>query len=125
MPHLHRNSIWQVELPDEWKVKTLMFNSATIYRPDGVGQIHVLVRPEDLEPPSLNCRTEDSYAGQLPGFHRKNPPGAGNGRSWTLFCGKHILMLRYSCAAAHAGVEDEEVDLIVSSIARADETDPN
>lgn len=97
MSHFHRNSTWQVELPDEWKVHALMFSYATIYRPDGVGQ--------------------------LPGFHHDRAFGGSNSRSWTLFCGKHVLLIRYSCAADHAGVEDEEVDLIVSSIARSDGTE--
>lgn len=123
MSRVYRNSIWQVELPDEWKVKALMFNCATIYRPDGVGQLQVIVRPEDMEPPSLNYKTENRYSGQLHGFHRKSPPGTGNSRSWTLFCGNHVLLIRYSCAAAHAGVEDAEVDRIVNGIARADSAD--
>lgn len=122
MSHVYRNSIWQVELPNEWKVHALMFNCATIYRRDGVGQLQVIVRPDDMEPPSLNYKTEDRYSGKLSGFHRKSPSIAGNSRSWTLFCGKHVLLIRYSCAAAHAGVEEDEVDLIVSSIARSDES---
>jgi len=123
MSHLHRNSIWQVELPDGWKVNALMLNCAAIYRPDGVGQIHVQVRPEEMEAPSLDHKSEDRYSGQLPGIHRRRSHGAGNWRSWTLFCGKHVLLIRYSCAPAHAGVEDEEVDLIVSSITSADGAD--
>jgi len=123
MARLYRTSVWQVELPDEWKVRALYSDGAVIYRPDGIGKLMVLVRPEDMEPPSLNYKTENRYSGQLPGFHRKSPASAGNSRSWTLFCGKQVLLIQYSCAAHHAGVEDDEVDLIVSSIARSDEPD--
>jgi hypothetical protein len=123
MSHFHRNSIWQVELPDEWRVHVLCDDGAVIFRPDGVGKLNVIIRPDDGEPPRFDRRLHTKCSGQLDGFLFGIPGGRSNSRYWTLFCGKHVLLIRYSCAADHAGVEDEEVDLIVSSIARSDGTE--
>lgn len=123
MSHRHRTSIWQVELPGEWSVRALYFDGAVIYRADGVGQLGVMVWPEDMKPLQFNRQLDTKFSGQLEGFQRARQFGGSCTRQWTLFCGQRVLLIRYSCASAHAGAEDEEVDQIMGNIACAGEAD--
>jgi hypothetical protein len=120
MPQLYQTKIWQICLPDGWKVWELRFNGATIFKPNGIGQIFVRVCSPESERHKLHPAGHERFSGKLrgiTGIHR----GRGTFRRfWWLSCRGRGLMVSYSCASSFAEVERQEVEEIVRNLAESD-----
>jgi hypothetical protein len=116
MPYVHRTKLWQVTLPDAWRVGgggPLI----TIWNPEGVGTISVLSTDENKAPPR-NGRGKE-FSGKLRGITFDFSGSDLFARHWTLLCGDQWLYVHYSCAAKNAEFERAEVDEILQSISEA------
>jgi len=120
MPQVYQTTVWQARLPDGWIVRELYFDGATLFKPDGVGQISILVCPSESQPPKYNPDINAHFSGKLRGF-TSTPAGHGTfTRLWWLYCGGRTLMVSYSCALSNAEAERKEVDEILQSMAESD-----
>ena len=113
MPYVHRTKLWQVTLPDAWRVGGSS-PLITIWNPEGVGTINVLSTDENKAPPR-NGRGKE-FSGKLRGITFGT---SGGNRHWILLCGDQWLYVHYSCAAKNAEFERAEVDEILQSISEA------
>lgn len=120
MPQLYQTTIWQALLPDGWQARKLRFESATLFKPDGVGQIFVFVYPPECEGADAKSATHQNFVGNLRGTSSTSTYGGCLGRSWRLTCRGRTLVVRYSCALANAEIERAEVNEIVQSMAESD-----
>jgi hypothetical protein len=120
MAQLYQTKIWQVRLPDGWKARKLYFDGATLFKPDGIGEISVLVSPQDSEYPKGNSATTEQFTGKLRGCTMiHNGKGTFN-RFWWLSCKGRVLVVSYSCAPSFSEVERHEVDEILQSMEESD-----
>jgi len=70
MPELYKTKIWQARLPDGWHANKLLFDCATFFKPDGIGQISVMVCPSESERPKPDPASNKQFSGKLQGFTR-------------------------------------------------------
>ena len=49
---LYQTKIWQASLPDGWEARMLLFDAATLFKPEGIGEISVLVAPLEHKLPT-------------------------------------------------------------------------
>jgi hypothetical protein len=119
MPQHFHTKIWQVVLPDSWRVSGDRHSDelVTLWNPEGVGQLRVIVTTGTKAPPRHgNGR---SFTGKLQGKTFELSAGALFVRNWALLCGSDWIYVRYSCAMKNAEIERAEVDEIVQSISEA------
>jgi hypothetical protein len=119
MPHLHQTKIWQVLLPDGWFARRQYFDCATLFKPDGVGMLQVMVWPSDSEPLKCKPGSDEQFSGKLEGFTSATT-GKSFIRRWWLSCRGRTLFVKYSCAPSFAEDERREVDEILQGIAESD-----
>jgi hypothetical protein len=119
VPHLYQTRIWQALLPDGWKARELYFDFATFYRPDGIGQISVVVGPKGGEMPKPTLSSE-RFSGKLQGFIMTTKGSTIFSRRWWLSCGDRFLYVDYSCASSFADAERDEVDAILKTMEESD-----
>jgi hypothetical protein len=110
MPHIYRTKLWQVTLPDGWRV-TGGPELVTIWNPEGVGQLRVLAIDECKAPPK-NAQGHD-FTGKLQGRTYDFSSGA---RHWTLMCAGQWIYVKYSCATKNAELERAQIDEILRSV---------
>jgi hypothetical protein len=116
---LYQTKVWQLHLPDAWKVRDRCGQDLVIFfRPDGVGILTVLTADE----PETTAGGGAVFRDLLPGKTREAKSGTSYSRSWTLACRGRRLYIRYSCAAHNSAAELSEVDEIVQSISESDDT---
>jgi hypothetical protein len=120
MPHLYQTKIWQARLPEGWKVRELLFDGATFFKPDGIGQIFVMVCRPESERPKFNPAFHKQFSGKLQGIATTSTGSGAFHRFWWLFCGSRTIVVNYSCAASFAEDERLEVDDILQSVAESD-----
>ena len=115
MPQLHRAKLWQVVLPDGWRVKSGGGDElVTFWNPEGVGTLAVITLDQNKAPPRNGPGHE--FSGKLKGRTFDFTGGDLFARHWTLLCGGQWLYVRYSCAPKNAELEREEVDEILHNI---------
>jgi hypothetical protein len=121
MRRQYRTKIWQLQLPDEWKVEAAGGQEfVTFFRPDGVGMLTILTT-DDSKP--ATAEGDKIVREPLPDEGRESNYGTSYSRTWMLRCRGRKLLVRYSCAAKNVDSERGEVDQIVRSIAESDEHD--
>jgi hypothetical protein len=120
MSQLYQTKIWQVSLPDGWKVRELQNESASLFKPDGVGHITVMVAPPHSKLPASPPGVP--FSGKIKGYASGKARLVGRVflRFWWLSCRGETLTVSYSCASTYAKTEQDEVDEIVQSIAESD-----
>ncbi len=115
MPQLHRAKLWQVFLPDGWRVKSGRGDElVTFWNPEGAGTLAVITLNENKAPARNGQGTE--FNGKLQGRTYDFSGGDLFARHWTLLCGGQWLYVRYSCATKNSELERAEVDEILQSI---------
>jgi hypothetical protein len=96
MALLYQTKIWQARLPDGWKVRQLLFDSATLFKPDGIGQILVMVVPRNSEFSNPNIESAELFSGKLHGFTITLKGGGSFSRLWWLSCKGRNVHVSYS-----------------------------
>jgi len=115
MAQLHRAKLWQVVLPDGWRVKSAGGDElVTFWNPEGVGTLAVITLDQNKAPPRNG--PDHEFSGKLKGRTFDFTGGDLFARHWTLLCGGQWLYVRYSCATKNAELERAEVDEILHSI---------
>jgi hypothetical protein len=132
MPHIHRTSVWQLQIPEAWKAEG-SGEAATFFRGDGLGMLMVLTDahgPSDLSRDSVERYARESWpsdstfsavaCGSLRGIAGARTERGTHWRGWWLPCLGRLVYASYQCAAAHADSERGEVDDILQTIAQSD-----
>jgi hypothetical protein len=122
MSQLYQTKIWQVTLSSGWQARSLLFDCATFYKPDGVGQISVMLCPEDFKQQEALDKASNEAIGKLRGSSRTNKSSRTFSRTWWLFCKGRWLIVEYNCAPSNAEIERSEVDEILQSFAESEES---
>src|SRR5580704_16300306 len=99
MAQLYQTKIWQVLLPDGWFARSQYFDCATLFKPDGVGMLQVMVGPADSNFPKFKPGFNEYFAGKLRGVTRTSS-GKAFHRFWWLSCRDRTLLVNYSCAVS-------------------------
>jgi hypothetical protein len=120
MPRLFQTKIWQARLPDGWQGTKQLFDCATLFKPDGIGQIGVMVCPPESEHPKENPAVTERFSGKLQGFTHTSTGGSSFIRYWWLTCRGRTLIVDYSCSPSFAEVERHEVNEILQSMEESD-----
>jgi hypothetical protein len=130
MPRIHKTSLWQITVPDAWRISGSGEN-IMLFRPDGVGMLHVqtsdtvgrydlLAYARDHSPPGTEF-TEAS-CGRFRGFAGHRIQNGASWRTWWFLCRRQELVyVGYECAAKNREVESGEVDAIIQSFAENQE----
>ena len=113
MPHLHRTKLWQVALPNGWRVSS-GDELVTLWNPGGVGTLTVITIAENKAPPRNGQGRE--FRGRLQGQTYDFSGGDRFARHWTLLCGGQWIYVRYLCATKNAELERAEVNEILQSL---------
>jgi hypothetical protein len=119
MTQLYQTKVWQVLLPDGWFARSQYFDCATLFKPDGVGMLHVMVLPSDSELAKFKPGFDEQFSGKLQGF-TISTTGKSFIRRWCLSCGSRTLFVKYLCAPTFAENERREVDEILQNMAESD-----
>jgi hypothetical protein len=118
MPRRYQTKIWQLQIPDAWKVRDGGGQElVTFFRPDGVGMLTVLTADEQ-QPAIGGVRM---FSAPLPDAARESEYGTSHSRTWTLLCRGRKVYVRYTCAALNAESERSDIDEIVQSISESDD----
>jgi hypothetical protein len=119
MAQLYQSKIWQALLPAGWAARSQYFDCATLFKPDGVGMLQVMVMSPGSEPPKHRPGHDEPFSGKLKGFSSTSI-GKAFRRDWWLSCRGRTVVVKYSCAPSFAEDERDEVDEILQSIAESD-----
>ena len=121
MPRRYQTRIWQLQIPDDWKVQASRDQEfVTLYCPEGVGRLTILSLNEELYGGAKGGR---SYRGGQIREPSDSVYGTSYSRAWTFFFGGCKVIVRYSCAASNKQLEREHIDAVVRSISeRTDES---
>jgi hypothetical protein len=120
MPKLYQTKIWQASLPDGWEARSQYFDCATFFKPDGVGQISVMVFEPEFQGLKREPGVNEQFFGKLKGSTWTQSASRTFGRFWCLSCKSRWLLVNYTCAPTFAQVEQSEVDEILQSMAESD-----
>lgn len=118
---------WLLDLPDEWEADQ-EDETVVIADEDGVGVIEIstLETAEPVASGELHALarellgdhgkgTETQLAG-LPGLYFEYVDGDDAVREWLIECSGLLLLVSYSCDNEHAGMDDDTVDDILSTL---------
>ncbi len=118
MPKAFQTPFWRTVLPDGWQARRSCGDSdgefVTLWHPEGVGQLRILLEVE-IPAPSRNF-PGTTYSGNLTGYVHDGYRGSVARRSWWLLCGENWMVVRFCCAADAEQWETVAVDSIVQSI---------
>jgi hypothetical protein len=116
MPQLYRTKLWQVVLPDGWRVSSGRYGDecVTIWNPKGFGMLTVMSIDEIKAPPRDGQGRH--FSGKLQGQTYDLSDGNLSVRHWKLLCGAQWFSVRYSCAPKNAEFEQAEIDEILQTI---------
>lgn len=127
MAIVFRQPTWEVDLPDEW-VAVCDDGPAAICHPDGVGALQVssfskgsLVTDDDLldfarEYSAADAQIYDLTCGDFQGIALTFVIDETYWRHWYLRCGQQMLFVTYNCSVGNRGIEDEEIELILTTL---------
>jgi hypothetical protein len=124
MSRIHKNSLWQITIPDAWSVSGSGEN-IMLFRPDGVGMLHVVtsdtVGRHDLlayarDHPPPGTEFVEASCGSFRGFVGSRTENGTLWRTWWFLCrGQQLVYAGYECGAKNGQVESSEVEAIIQS----------
>jgi len=121
MSQLYQTKIWQATLSRGWQARSLGFDCATFYKPDGIGQISVMLCPEDFKQQKPLDKARNEAIGKPRGSSDTFKTSRTFSRTWWLACKGRWLIVKYTCAPSNADIERREVEKILQSFAESEE----
>ncbi|MBN8248831.1 MAG: hypothetical protein J0L84_15500 [Verrucomicrobia bacterium] len=119
MPNYYQTKIWRLQVPDGWQVQDGPGQElVTLFCPEGVGLLKIFTAGEH---PSAAVGGDRLSGSPLPASAIESHRGTSFSRTWILSCRGQKVYVRYTCAAANAGLERAQVDEIVQSISESDD----
>jgi hypothetical protein len=136
MSQIFHDVLWEIELPTGWSSEQDE-DCSSFFAEDGVGALQIsdflkseAVTDEDLqelaEEHNLRDLSQESQEREvrssrvqfntLTGFHIDFCTDGEYWRQWWLRCGQIMIFATYNCTIDKRGVEDEQIDKILSTL---------